>query len=146
MTADPAVDEAIAAVEDQLSLVFTRARAIWKQAAELIHPDLQPAGYKVLASIVRLGPTNAHVLSDQLEMDKSVISRQVRVLEDLGLVVSRPDERDGRLRVLEPTEEATERVASVRAHNQARVRTALAQRSPEELRVFADMLRILTEA
>jgi hypothetical protein len=48
MTADPAVDEAIARVEEQLGVVFNRARLVWKQAAEQIHPDLQPAGYKVL--------------------------------------------------------------------------------------------------
>ena len=57
MTADPAVDEAIARVEEQLGVVFNRARLVWKQAAEQIHPDLQPAGYKVLSTITRLGST-----------------------------------------------------------------------------------------
>ena len=146
MTADPAVDEAIALVEEQLGVVFTRARLVWKEAAEQIHPGLQPAGYKVLSTIVRLGSTNAHVLADQLDMDKSVVSRQVRVLEEAGLVESRPDERDGRLRVLSPTATAAERVGAVRATNQARVRAALEPRSADELRTFAEMLRVLAEA
>jgi len=146
MTADPAVDEAIARVEEQFGRVFNRARLVWKQAAEQVHPDLQPAGYKVLATITRLGSTTAHVLATELDMDKSVVSRQVRVLEEAGLVESRPDERDGRIRVLEPTPDAIERIAAVRSSNQARVRAALEHRSVEELRAFADMLRVLAEA
>lgn len=146
MTADPAVDEAIARVEEQLGVVFNRARLVWKQAAEQIHPDLQPAGYKVLSTITRLGSTTAHVLATELDMDKSVVSRQVRVLEEVGLVESLPDERDGRIRVLRPTATAVERISAVRASNQARVRAALENRSVDELRTFAEMLRVLAEA
>ncbi|MDR5699495.1 MarR family winged helix-turn-helix transcriptional regulator [Agromyces aerolatus] len=145
-TADPAVDEAIALVEEQLSVVFTRARQLWKQAAEQIHPDLQPAGYKVLATIVRLEATNAHVLADLLDMDKSSVSRQVRVLEEAGFVESRPDERDGRLRVLAPTPVAVERIRAVRERHQARVRRVLEDRAPEELVAFAGMLRLIADA
>ena len=58
MTADPAVDEAIARVEEQFGVVFNRAKLVWKQAAEQIHPDLQPAGYKVLSTITRLGSSS----------------------------------------------------------------------------------------
>jgi DNA-binding MarR family transcriptional regulator len=145
-TADPAVDEAIALVEEQLGVVFTRARQLWKQAAEQIHPDLQPAGYKVLSTIVRLETTNAHVLADLLDMDKSSVSRQVRVLEEAGFVESRPDERDGRLRVLAPTAIAVERIRAVRERHQARVRRVLQDRQPAELVAFADMLRVIADA
>jgi len=145
-TADSAVDEAIALVEEQLSVVFTRARQLWKQAAEQIHPDLQPAGYKVLSTIVRLESTNAHVLADLLDMDKSSVSRQVRVLEGAGLVESHPDERDGRQRVLEPTALAVQRVTAIREQHQARVREALQGRPADDLRVFAEMLRVVAEA
>ncbi|WP_172980000.1 MarR family winged helix-turn-helix transcriptional regulator [Agromyces agglutinans] len=146
MTADRALDEAIAAVEQQFSHMFNRARVAWKQAAEQIHPDLQPAGYKILSLIVRHGTTNAHVLAEQLEMDKSVISRQVRTLEEFGLVESRPDAKDGRLRVLAPTATAIERVQAVRVQNQNRFRTALEGRSAEELLAFAELLGELAEA
>jgi DNA-binding MarR family transcriptional regulator len=146
MTADPALDEAIALVEDQLGVVFNRARLVWKEAADQVQPGLPPAAYKVLAMIVRLESTNAHVLADLLDMDKSVVSRQIRVLEEGGLVESRPDERDGRLRALSATPMAVERVLAVRAANQARVRAALEPRSVSELRTFAEMLRVLAEA
>jgi len=86
------------------------------------------------------------VLATELDMDKSVVSRQVRVLEEAGLVESLPDERDGRIRVLQPTATAVERVSAVRTSNQARVRAALENRSVDELRTFAEMLRVLAEA
>lgn len=145
-TAEPTVDEAIALVEEQFSVVFARARQLWKVSAELVHPGLQPAGYKVLSTIVRLESTNAHVLADLLEMDKSVVSRQVRVLEEAGFVESRPDERDGRLRSLVATPIAVERITAARERNQARVRGVLRDRPVAELRLFADMLSDLAEA
>ncbi|WP_430644896.1 MarR family winged helix-turn-helix transcriptional regulator [Agromyces sp. GXS1127] len=145
MTADPELDAAIAAVEDQFGIVFNRARIVWAESAKLVHPELQPAGYKLLSSIVRAGSTNAHALAELYDMDKSAISRQIRQLEELGLVESRADERDGRARVLAPTAAARDRVAAVRASNQARLRAALEGRSIDELRSLADVLRIVAE-
>lgn len=142
----PSLDEAIARVEEQLGLVFNRARTVWKEAAQQIHPELNPAGYKLLSTIVRLGSSNAHQLAELFDMDKSVVSRQVRILEEDGLVVSRPDERDGRVRVLEPTPFAVERVAALRVKNQARLHEALSERSVSELETFAEMLKVLSEA
>ncbi|MFE6964350.1 MarR family winged helix-turn-helix transcriptional regulator [Agromyces sp. NPDC057679] len=144
--AEPTVDEAIAHVEDQLSFVFGRARAVWKEAAQQIHPELNPAGYKLLATVVRLGSTNAHVLTELFDMDKSVVSRQIRMLEEVGLVESRPDERDGRVRVLAPTPLAVERITAVRARNQSRLHAVLRERSVAELELFAEMLGGLAEA
>ena len=87
-------DEAIADVEEQLSMLFSRIRTVWKESAEQVHPDLQPAGYKLISAITRLGTTNAHVLADMFDMDKSVVSRQIRMLEEFGLVEA-ADRRGG---------------------------------------------------
>ncbi|ANJ25906.1 MarR family winged helix-turn-helix transcriptional regulator [Agromyces aureus] len=139
-------DEAIADVEDQLSQLFSRIRTVWKESAEQVHPDLQPAAYKLLSAITRLGTTTAHVLADTFEMDKSVVSRQVRTLEDLGLVETRADERDGRVRVLVATPKAIEAVQGVRDSNQQRLRAVLVGRPEAELRSFADLLRSIGNA
>lgn len=141
----PTFDEAIADVEEQLGMVFGRARMVWKDAAAKLHPDLKPVGYKILSTIVRLGETNAWVLADALETDKSVVSRQVRVLEELGLVVSRADAKDGRARILSPTPEAVEKVRAVRRVQQDRLRTLLLTRPEEEVRAFAAMLNLLNQ-
>ncbi|UOE43982.1 MarR family winged helix-turn-helix transcriptional regulator [Agromyces larvae] len=146
MTAEAALDHAIASVEEQFGLVFNRARTLWFESAKQVHPELQPAGYKLLSSIVRAGSTNAHVLAELLDMDKSAVSRQVRQLEEMGLVESHADERDGRARVLVATPLAEERVAEVRLANQARLRSTLEGRSVDELLVLADVLRALGQA
>ncbi|WP_170298493.1 MarR family winged helix-turn-helix transcriptional regulator [Agromyces allii] len=145
-TADQATASAIAEVEEQLSMLFNRVRTVWKEAAQQIHPDLQPAAYKLLSSITRLGTTNAHVLAEMYEMDKSVVSRQIRVLEEFGLVETRADEHDGRVRVLVATPKAIERVQSVRDANQQRLRDVLTGRPEAELRRFADLLRSIGNA
>ena len=69
------IDDAIADAEDALSVLFSRVRLVYKNAAAQIHPELRPMGYKILSTIVRLGETNASVLADMLETDKAVVSR-----------------------------------------------------------------------
>ncbi len=138
-------DEAIVEAEEQFGLLLGRVRLFFKNAAQQIHPDLKPVGYKVLSMIVRVGETNASVIAEALDTDKSVVSRQVRMLEDAGLVVSRADEKDGRARVLSPTPEAVERVKAVRAVQQARLRDQLRSRPEHEVRAFASVLRSLSE-
>ena len=144
--ASDGVDEAIADVEGELNMLFSRIRTVWKESAQQVHPDLQPAGYKLLSAITRLGTTNAHVLAEAFEMDKSVVSRQIRMLEDLGLVETRADERDGRVRVLVATPRAFELVQGVRDRNQQRLRDVLVGRPEAELRSFADLLRSIGNA
>jgi DNA-binding MarR family transcriptional regulator len=110
-----------------------------------MHPDLQPSGYKLLAYIARNGDTSAHRLADLFEMDKSVVSRQIRMLEEFGLLQSRPDERDGRLRVLTATPEASAVLAQLRAENAERMRSVLAELTPEEVQAASKVFRLLAE-
>lgn len=146
MSPDSAVDDAILDVEQQLSVLFNRSRAVWKEAAEQVHPELQPAGYKLFGVIVRLGETNAHALAELFEMDKSAVSRQVRVLEEFGLVESLPDATDGRARVLVPTTAGLAKAMKVRESNKSRLRGALQTRSADELRLFAEILAEISAA
>ena len=138
------VDEAIAQVEEQLGVLFSRARPIFKENAARIHPELRPVGYKILSTIVRLGETNASVLADMLETDKAVVSRQVRMLEEADLVVSRADANDGRARVLSATPEVIERITAVRGQQQDRLRERLRSRPEHEVREFAAMLHLIS--
>jgi DNA-binding MarR family transcriptional regulator len=140
------IDEAIADVEEQLSMLFSRIRTVWKESAQQVHPELQPAAYKLIFAITRLGTTNAHVLADMFEMDKSVVSRQIRTLEELGLVETRTDEADGRVRVLVATPKAIEAVQGVRDRNQQRLRNVLVGHPEADLRIFADLLRSIGNA
>ncbi|WP_406249015.1 MarR family winged helix-turn-helix transcriptional regulator [Microbacterium sp. M] len=139
-------DDALAEFQGHLNLIFARARSLWKESAARIHPELQPAGYKLLASIARAGSTNAHQLAEQFEMDKSVVSRQVRMLEELDLIESRPDENDGRLRVLTATPTACAALADVRGDHAQRLRTSITGLTQDEIRTASKVFRLLAEA
>ena len=143
--AAPASEAAIAAVEDEFGRLFHRIRANWKRYAARVHPDLQPMGYKVLSMIVARGPVKAGELVDELHTDKSVLSRQVRQLESLGLVESHVDDRDARARLLVATPTAVERVRAVRAENQAELRARLASWRPDEVATLAELLSRLAD-
>ncbi|GGD62646.1 MarR family winged helix-turn-helix transcriptional regulator [Microbacterium murale] len=139
------IDEALAEFQGHLNLIFARARSLWKEAAARIHPELQPSGYKLLTFIARAGNANAHQLADRFEMDKSVVSRQVRMLEDLDLLESRPDDNDGRQRVLTATPAACEILADLRGDHAERLREILAELTPDELHAASKVFRLLAE-
>jgi len=139
------LDAALAELQGQLNLIFARARTMWKDSAARIHPELQPAGYKLLSFIGRTGETSAHRLAEQFEMDKSVVSRQTRMLEEFGLLTSRPDEHDGRLRVLTATPAAQSALAELRRDHADRMRGAIAALTPDELQAASKVFRLLSE-
>jgi DNA-binding MarR family transcriptional regulator len=144
--ADPVADEfadAVGSVEQSLALLVRRVRTSWKEAAASIHEDLQPMGYKILSALVHAGATQPGTLAESLAVDKSVMSRQVRVLESLGLVVAHPDPSDGRARILEPTPRAVEHISSLRSAYREDLHERLSGFTPAELRLFADLLRRL---
>jgi len=138
-------DDALADFQGHLNLIFARARSLWKESAARVHPDLPPSAYKLLTFIERAGSTNAHQLAERFEMDKSVVSRQVRMLEELGLLESRPDEQDGRLRVLTATPSACEKLADLRSDNAGRMRDILAELRPDEIQTASKVFRLLAE-
>lgn len=140
------VDDMLAELQGDLNLIFARARSLWKEAAAHIHAELQPSGYKLLTFIARAGSANAHQLAERFEMDKSVVSRQVRMLEDLDLLESRPDATDGRQRVLTATPEACEMLAELRGRHADRLRESLAGLTRREVMTASKVFRLLAEA
>ncbi|GAA3939431.1 MarR family winged helix-turn-helix transcriptional regulator [Microbacterium soli] len=141
-----AADEVLADFQGHLNLILARVRTLWKESAARIHPELQPSGYKLLAYIGRTGQVSAHRLVELFEMDKSMVSRQIRMLEQFGLIESRPDENDGRLRVLTVTAQAERVLAELRAENAERMRSVLAELSPAEVAAASKAFRLIAEA
>ncbi len=141
----PETVAAIAEVEAQLGLLFSRAGKIWKDGAQRVHPDLQPLGYKLLVNVVRSGSCHAGSLAEHLATDKSVISRQMKLLEELGLIVSVPDPTDGRARILTATPAAVAKINAVRDRNQAELRARLTGWSGDDLSHFATLLSRLAD-
>ncbi|AZS48492.1 MULTISPECIES: MarR family winged helix-turn-helix transcriptional regulator [Microbacterium] len=137
---DDDLDQAVTRVEQELGRLFARIRIGWREAAATVHPDLQPLGYQVLTSIATGKATSAGAIIERLQTDKSAVSRQVRQLEQLGLVESVPDPEDRRARVLVATELAQERVALARSRYEGRIGERLRNWTAADLDHFADLL------
>lgn len=135
-----ALDQAVTRVERELGGLFARIRIGWREAAAMVHPDLQPLGYQVLVSIVRGKGDTAGAIIEHLQTDKSAVSRQVRQLTELGLVDSIRDPDDRRARRLVATDLAVERVAAARHVYETRIGQRLRRWSPADLDHFADLL------
>ncbi|MCD2443237.1 MarR family transcriptional regulator [Agromyces sp. SYSU K20354] len=140
MTTEPDLEASIAAVEEEFGRLFHRARTMWRLAAARVHPDLQPTGYKVVSTLVSRGPAHAGSLAEELQIDKSLLSRQLRQLEELGLTESRVDEHDARSRVIAATPLAIEKVGEAKAANRAQMRERLREWEPHEIELFAELL------
>ena len=141
-----ATDDEIASVEEQLRLLFARVRLVWKEAAAAVHPDLKPVGYKILSALVNRGRMHAGAIADVLEIDKSVVSRQVKHLEALGLAQSIADPDDGRARFIEATPDAIASVGQRRSRMQQRLYGQLRTWSGEDVDVLGSLLgRLISE-
>lgn len=78
---------------------------------------LDRPAYQALWRIVEEGPLRPTTLAGMLEVDLSVVSRQVRSLEEAGFVVRQTDPQDARAALVSATEagrEAFERTKQAR--------------------------------
>lgn len=131
---------ALAEAEEQMLELGSNLRGALRAAATRIDPALQPFGLKILRTLRRNGPTHASALAELLDVDRSVISRQARLLEDLGLLELAADPADGRARFLAATPLAVERMSTVPGADTSFISTRLAGWSEAELRQFAGFL------
>jgi DNA-binding MarR family transcriptional regulator len=132
--------EALAEVEEQMNILAGLIRKSMRDAALSIDPALQPFGLKVLRLLSRSGPTHASAVADTLSVDRSVVSRQVAQLQELGLLELQADPSDGRARFLALTPAAVSKLAEVRAGKDAVVKRRLGTWPEEDLRQFAALI------
>lgn len=132
--------EPIGRVEEQLIVLLRRSRQLWRETAAAVHPELQPIGYRLLTTLVKDGPANPGRLADHLETDKSVVSRQARGLEAMGLLVIEPDPTDGRGRLLRATPRACHLVAETRRRALAQLSASLGGLADDEIDHLAQLL------
>lgn len=140
-----AKDAAIASVEDQFSVMFRRLKSGMRQRAERVHPDLPVPGFMILSLLERKGPVHAGQLAELLQMDKSIVSRQARWLEEMGLLERQQDQADRRATIFALTEDARERVAAVRASERGALYTQLRTWELADLHRLAELLGLLND-
>ncbi|MBQ0995844.1 MarR family transcriptional regulator [Streptomyces sp. RK62] len=129
-------------LERELTVLFRRARAKQGEMAREVHPDLESAAYGLLVRLDESGQLRATELAAYIGVGKATMSRQLRALEDLGLVAREPDPADGRAWLVHLTEEGRRRVAKVREARRARY---VAQMSHWEREEVAELARLLNQ-
>jgi DNA-binding MarR family transcriptional regulator len=129
--------QAIVEVEEQMSTLSRLLQVRTRKAAAEIHPELPPFGLKLLRLLAREGATHASVAAGLLDVDRSVVSRQVKQLEELGLIELVVDENDGRARYLVVTEIARQRLDEAVGTGRTLLHDALGSWEPDDLHQFA---------
>ncbi|MEJ6488248.1 MarR family transcriptional regulator [Leucobacter sp. USCH14] len=98
----------------EFSEVFAFARTRWARYAEEVDPDLKGVGIMVLQLILRKGPISATGISQLLDMDKAMVSRQIAKLRELELVDTRAAAEDRRVLLLTPSAKAEDLLGAIR--------------------------------
>src|SRR5688572_1114179 len=121
------VDQEFLALERELTVLLRRARASSGEMVREVHPDLESSAYGLLVRLEELGRQRATELAAYIGVGKATMSRQLRALEQLGLIAREPDPADGRAWLVDLTEEGRTRVGRVREARRARYVSQLAQ-------------------
>jgi DNA-binding MarR family transcriptional regulator len=137
------VDQEFLALERELAVFLRRARASSGEMAREVHPELEPAAYGLLVRLDEAGAQRATELAGYFGVGKATMSRQLRALEELGLVTREPDPADGRASLVRLTEEGTARFRRVRDARRDRYRNKLAGWDPREVAELARLLHQL---
>ncbi|MEU7569385.1 MarR family transcriptional regulator [Streptomyces fradiae] len=136
-------DQAYLALERELAVFLRRARASSGEMAREVHPGLEPAAYGLLVRLDEVGGQRATELAGYFGVGKATMSRQLRALEELGLVVREPDPADGRASLVRLTGEGRDRFRRVRDARRARYVRKLADWDRAEVAELARLLHQL---
>jgi DNA-binding MarR family transcriptional regulator len=134
------MEQSYRAMEEEFSILIRRARARSLEVARQVHPELDADAYGLLAELDRSGTSRVTDLAASIGVGKGTMSRQVRALEELGLVQRSADPADGRAFMLALTEEGRRRYRAARDARRAQLRTELGAWSEEEVHQLAVLL------
>ena len=134
------LDTACSRVEQELAILLRRARAYSEDVAREMHPELHGASYALLARLQDCGATRASELSTYFGIDKAAVSRQLRLLEELGFVRREPDPTDGRAQQLALTASGRKRLTQARGARRRLMRAQLEQWDPEDVAVLGELM------
>ena len=128
------------ALERELGVFMRRARAAADRLSRAVHPELDSGAYGLLIYLRDHGAARPSDLAGYVGVGKATISRQVKVLEDLGLIERRPDPADRRAHLLALTAEGTRRLDAVRSARTEHVHRRLSAWPEEDVRMLATLL------
>lgn len=137
-------------LERELTRFFRRSRVASTSIAAEVHPDLDVASYTVLVTISDLSgslPNGVRAIdvAETLGLHKSTMSRNIAVLERLGLVAREPSAEDARARILSITESGRASLDTTLTARRARVSSILTRWSAADVRDLARLLGQLND-
>lgn len=130
-------------LERELTVFMRRARAFSGEMARAVHPELEPAAYGLFVRLEDGGAQRATDLAVYFGVGKATISRQLRVLENLGLITRAPDPDDGRASLVHLTPRGRQRFRAVREARRAEYMRKLDSWDPAEIAELARLLHQL---
>lgn len=139
-TSGDARADAVHRLEQEVGVLLRRVRRAVGERARLVHADLHPSAYFLLAHINEHGPIRASALVEAMDLDKGAMSRGVQHLIALGLVERTPDPADGRATLLSVSAEGRTRLADMAVHRRKRLDERLSGWSDAELGAFVSEL------
>ncbi len=134
---------ALRVLEIEMSGLVSRFRLAMRSAADRLSPGLHPGAYKTFTMIAQRGPVTPSALAELLFVDKGLLSRTIRTLEELGLIERTPDPDDGRSSLLSASESGRERLKEVHSEHHSPLLEGLSSWTVEELEQFAVLLHAL---
>ncbi|MGO2658203.1 MarR family winged helix-turn-helix transcriptional regulator [Mycetocola reblochoni] len=140
------VEAAVAEVQDRMSAIAGHIRTAVRSAAAAVDPALQPFGLKLLRLVENNGPMSPSAAADRLAVDRSVVSRQIRQLTDLGLARLVTDPADGRARLMELTPEGARRLKDIVPDGPLDMHSVLSTWSADDLHRFAGYITRIIDA
>lgn len=135
---DHDLDQISRAVGDLLRL--NASRKVHAHRGDAAHVQISPPAWALLSRIVDDGPTSLGSLAEVTHMDPAATGRQIRQLEDDGLVVRRTSDEDGRVTLVTATDAGREVSRRIKAVGQQHLRDALADWSEVDRARLAELL------
>jgi DNA-binding MarR family transcriptional regulator len=145
MTTATGTQETYEALERELGVLMRRARAASDQLSRAVHPELESGAYGLLIRLRERGVQRPSELADYVGVGKATISRQLKALEELGLIERRPDPADGRAHLLSLTEEGRRRLDTVRSARRDHFHARLGTWPEDDVRTLARLLARLND-
>jgi DNA-binding MarR family transcriptional regulator len=127
-------------VEQELGVLYRRAAATSRAMSREVHPDLEGSAYGLLVRIDAVPGIRLTDLAAYFGINKSSVSRQVALLEQLGLVDRLEDPTDGRASGLTLTADGNRRLEAARMARRGRFRGLLSKWPDEDIAELGHLL------
>jgi DNA-binding MarR family transcriptional regulator len=138
---DDATSRVTAAIQDLFRL--GGSRRIHQQQMTAASVTLSPQGLRLLEQVLEVKLATPGQLATKLDLDPAVVTRLLRQLEEVGLIVRRPSPNDGRVTMIEATAEGRAAFERVRDVIWDQVRRTLAEWPDVDIDKLAGLLERL---